>query len=123
MGNILPNPSNESVSKDGHGVAPLVPVVTNPKSKTQTFASFSPPGKGFDLLAFQNWLDKGGRNYLQLNPYTVKGLKEVLAFSDIVGSDIVWTKELRVLYADVLPLVKKKGRPGDWTISAKEGLH
>jgi hypothetical protein len=97
--------------------------VTNPKAKTQTFDNFSLPEKGFDPLAFQKWLDKGGRNYLQLNPYTVKGLKKFLAFSDIVGSDIVWTEELHVLYADVLTLVQKKDRPDDWTISAEEGLY
>ena len=97
--------------------------MTNTKAKTQNFANFSPPGKGFDPLAFRKRLDKGGRNYLQLDPYTVKGLQEVLAFSDIVGSDIVWTKELHVLYADILTLFQKKGRPGNWTISAGGGLH
>jgi hypothetical protein len=97
--------------------------VTHPKAKSQTFANFSLPEKGFAPLAFQKLLDNGGRNYLQLDPYTVKGLKKVLAFSDIDGSDIVWTKELNVLYADVLTLIQKEGRPGDWTISAKEGLH
>ncbi len=79
--------------------------MTNPKAKTHNFDNFSPPEKGFDPLAFQKWLDNGDRNYLQLYPYTVKGLKEVLAFSDIVGIDIVWTKELHVLYAEVLALV------------------
>ncbi|MCP4748344.1 MAG: hypothetical protein GY874_19735 [Desulfobacteraceae bacterium] len=97
--------------------------MTNPKAKTKTFANFSPPEKGFDPLAFQKWLDKGGRNYLQLNPYTVEDLKTFLAVSDIIGSDIVWTEELHVLYAIVIPLIQKKGRPVDWTISAEEGLH
>ena len=52
-----------------------------------------------------------------------KAVKEVLKFSDIDESNMDWGKELHVLYVDVLTLVQNKGRPGDWTTSAEEGLH
>ena len=67
---------------------------------------------------------KGGRDYLQLDPYTSKGLQEVLKFNKIEPSEISWdNKELHLLYADALTLVQKKGRHDDWTISTEEGLH
>ena len=104
--------------------APLVPVVNNPKSKKQTFAEFSPPLQDFDQRAFPTWLDEGGRDYLQIDPYTVDGLKEILEFSGIDESEILWDeRDVHELYAQVLTLVQKTGRPGDWTMSAEEGLH
>ena len=91
---------------------------------TATFAKFSPPSVEFDEGAFDNWLDtEGGRDYLKLDPYTLHGLKEVLAFSEIDESSLSWDRDLHILYAEVLTLVQNKGRPGDWTISAEEGLH
>jgi len=98
--------------------------VVNQDVATRTFAKFSPPSDAFDEGAFVNWLDTdGGRDYLTLDPYTVQGLKGVLAFSEIDGSTITWDQDLHILYAEVLTLVQNKGRPGDWTISAEEGLH
>ena len=89
-----------------------------------TFAKFSPPSDDFDEGAFDTWLNThGGRDYLKLDPYTLQGLKGVLAFSEIDGSIITWDQDLHILYAEVLTLVQNKGRPGDWTISAEEGLH
>ena len=98
--------------------------MTNPKAKSQTFANFSPPEEDFDPLAFQKWLAKGGRDYLQLDPYTSDGLKGVLKFNGISSSEIRWDDtELPLLYAHALTLVQRNGRHDNWTISAEEGLH
>ena len=89
-----------------------------------TFARFSPPTELFDPEAFDSWLDtEGGRDYLKLDPYTLDGLKRVLAFSEIDETSISWAQDLWHIYSDVLILVQNKGRPGDWTISAEEGFH
>ena len=110
--------------KNDNSVAPLVPVVVNQDMKSMTFARFSPPTELFDPEAFDSWLDtEGGRDYLKLDPYTLDGLKRVLAFSEIDETSISWDQDLCLIYSDVLILVQNKGRPDDWTISAEEGFH
>ena len=67
--------------------------MTNQTALKQPVAKFSPPVGGFKSGAFTDWLDKeGGREYLQVDPYTLDGLKEVLKFSDIDESNIDWGK-------------------------------
>ena len=107
--------------KNDNSVAPLVPVVVNQGMKSMTFARFSPPTELFDPEAFDSWLDtEGGRDYLKLDPYTLDGLKRVLAFSEIDETSISWAQDLWHLYSQVLIFVQNKGRPGNWTISAEE---
>jgi hypothetical protein len=42
---------------------------------------------------------------------------------DITVQGGFWTNKLHEVYHKVLCLVQNKGRPGDWTISAAEGMH
>ena len=121
---FLSNVQNETHTKEDNSVATLFPAVVGEQAETQTVAKFSPQAEDFDSATFTNWLDKkGGKDYLQLDPYTRDGLKGVLRFNRIDHNDIVWTEDLHTLYNEVLILVQNKGRFGNWTASAEEGLH
>ena len=88
-------------------------------------ANISPQGTGFKPIGVIAWLEKkGGAPYLWLDPYTRAGWRSVVKFWKISGDkDSLNYKSLPQRYYDTLYLVQDHWRPGNWTISAKEGLH
>ena len=51
------------------------------------------------------------------------GLQKILEYCKIETENDFWTTSVPDMYYKTLVLVQNNGRPGDWTIGAKEGLH
>ena len=89
-------------------------------AETQAVAEFSPQNEKFKPDAFTNCIDNdGGKEYLELDPYTLDGLKEAARINKIDEDGIQWNSDLHLLYEQVLLRVQNKGRLGNWTTSVE----
>ena len=87
-------------------------MVTGPTKNDTKLTRLTPPSEGFNDHAFGDCYDKGGKDYLGLNPYKKNGLEQILRFCEIEVPSDFWDNGTPIKqYFEVLKLVQNNARP------------